>query len=219
METARVPGFGKPTIVPENLPRFAPIDVRKMRDWGLAIGAGTLIFLVTESMLRRMSPLSGRTIVGLSCVAGSTPIIGYRLLKSSRRPIRNRLPEAILKANSQGELGVQMDVDLVVLNKVDDAFELKLKMAECATQSIEWSLCYASGMSLTRALDAIEDRLAIYPQLKVHIMLSSVTLNGKQNQRLEKLANDFPRQFHYLVTQPLHDTSHQIIRKEEVHAK
>jgi PLD-like domain len=220
VEKGAVSGFGQVAIVPENLPQFFSADLRKTASYGLGVGVGVVTLVAVVALLCRATSLNQRAIIALSGVAAGATGMGAALASQPvKQAILDSLPQKVLQANTQGELGVQQEVDLLVLNKVDDSFELKLKIASCATRSIEWSLCYASGGSLTRALDIIEQRLSECHDLKVHIMLSSRTLCASQRSRLDQIKSKFPGRFFYLETKAIRNTSHQFARNEEIHVK
>lgn len=134
-----------------------------------------------------------------ACALIASASIGWIILaKVSKWPLKV-LPKRSMPPPST-PLGQYMPTDVLVSNDVADTFAWKKKLIASAQQSIELSANYAGGESFRQVLQLMEERLKEVPGLKIHMILSSELLEKRDKKMLNKLQDQYPERFEFIIT-------------------
>jgi phosphatidylserine/phosphatidylglycerophosphate/cardiolipin synthase-like enzyme len=105
----------------------------------------------------------------------------------------------LLNGVQASPLGVYSLNDGFITADSAESLEFKLQLIEKAEQSIEIMPNYFSGEVMARVLKIIETRLENKPDLKVHIMASSLRIRTSEEwERFNELTKKFPGRFHVI---------------------
>jgi phosphatidylserine/phosphatidylglycerophosphate/cardiolipin synthase-like enzyme len=98
-------------------------------------------------------------------------------------------------------LGTFVKTAVRVSNHATESLEWKKAIISSAKQSIELSGNFVGGEAFRDVLDLMEDRMKLYPELQVHLLMSPDLLESEDLEKLNDLQTRYPNQFHFLVTE------------------
>jgi hypothetical protein len=217
---ASIPGFGTPVIRVDSKPTVVRIW-RAVKGPLAFIGATAIVAAAAGAILLShvwvpvaIASCAVLALYGLSALA-------YKIYQvACKRLSQTTLHPEMIRHNQQRgpQVGERSMCDVQVINCVDDSYALKLNLLKSAQQSIDITFNFAGGSHYDVVLDIIEEKLQMYPDFKVHLIMSEDLLSEEQVLRMQKINEQFSSRFHYLVTdrQFLMDG---MMRTEENHAK
>lgn len=84
---------------------------------------------------------------------------------------------------------------LIVCENSLEMLQWDLDFIRQATQSIDFVPCFFGGVIAQDFLSAIEARLKVCPDIKVHILASGMTLNTEDTEFIKRLTLEYPHNF------------------------